>query len=78
MHHEFTSSIAIALIHAHPIEHLISNILPIAIVPFVLRCHIGTSWIWVMVLLASSIIEHSGYHLPFINSTEFHDFHHVK
>ncbi|KAL7017925.1 hypothetical protein ACKWTF_010569 [Chironomus riparius] len=78
MHHEFISSIAIALIHAHPIEHLFSNIFPIAIVPFVLRCHISTAWIWVMVLLASSIIEHSGYHLPFINSTEFHDFHHVK
>ena len=78
MHHEYTSTMSIVAVHFHPIENLFSNILPIVIVPFALRCHIATTWIWSTALLIHSSIEHSGYHLPFITSPEFHDFHHVK
>ena len=29
-------------------------------------------------MVINTLIEHSGYHLPFLQSSEYHDFHHLK
>ena len=77
-HHEYRSTIAIANIYSHPVEHLLSNLLPSTLAPMILGSHIATFWICVIAFMISSTIAHSGYHLPFLNSAEFHDFHHVR
>jgi len=78
MHHDYISTAALAVIHVHPIEQLFSHLIPLALNITIMRCHIATSWIYVTSLVISSSIYHSGYHLPFLSSPEFHDFHHVK
>mmetsp|Transcript_7724 Transcript_7724/g.18072 ORF Transcript_7724/g.18072 Transcript_7724/m.18072 type:complete len:87 (-) Transcript_7724:662-922(-) len=32
--------------------------------------------LWAAVAISSTLISHSGYHLPFLSSPEKHDFHH--
>ncbi|XP_070490233.1 fatty acid hydroxylase domain-containing protein 2-like [Chironomus tepperi] len=78
IHHEYKSTIAVSVLYSHPIEHIFAHLIPIALSIIIMRCHFATAWISVMSFLISSTINHSGYHLPFLNSPEFHDFHHMK
>lgn len=77
-HHEWTAPIAIVAIYAHPIEHILSNIVPPFLGVLILNCHISTAWLWFGLAVAFTLSEHSGYHLPFFPSPEAHDFHHFK
>lgn len=78
MHHEWQAPIAIASLYAHPIEHLISNLLPAILGPIVFGSHVLLGMTWFVSALISTILSHMGYHLPFLPSTEHHDFHHLK
>ena len=33
---------------------------------------------WYSCLVVNTLISHSGYHLPLLASSEFHDYHHLK
>jgi methylsterol monooxygenase len=77
-HHEWTAPIGITAVYAHPIEYIISNSMPIMLGPVVMRSHILTTWLWYAVAMFTTVIHHSGYHLPWLPSPEFHDFHHLK
>ncbi|KAA8586643.1 hypothetical protein FQN60_000479 [Etheostoma spectabile] len=77
-HHEWTAPIGIVCIYAHPLEHIISNMLPVAIGPVILGSHLSTTCLWYCLALVSTTISHCGYHLPFLPSPEFHDFHHLR
>lgn len=70
-HHEWTASVAIIALYAHPIEFLCANMWPLTIGILILGCHIATMWIWLTLLLMTTLIDHSGYHLPFLNSSGF-------
>jgi methylsterol monooxygenase len=35
-------------------------------------------WLWLFIAVFVTIQVHSGYHFPFLPSSEFHDFHHLK
>ncbi|PWA23135.1 hypothetical protein CCH79_00002492 [Gambusia affinis] len=76
-HHEWTAPIGVISIYAHPLEH-ISNMLPVVIGPVLLGSHITTTSVWYCLALVSTTISHCGYHLPFLPSPEFHDFHHLR
>jgi len=78
MHHEWTASIGIVSLYAHPLEHFLSNYFPIALGPLLMGSHIGVVWIWFCTALASTTNAHSGYHFPFFPSPEAHDYHHFK
>lgn len=78
IHHEWTAPIGIICIYAHPIEHAISNVLPIMLGPIIMKSHLATAWMWFFVALVSTTIAHCGYHFPFLPSPEAHDFHHQK
>jgi fatty acid hydroxylase domain-containing protein 2 len=78
IHHEWTASIAIIALYCHPVEYLIANLVPVFGGIFVTNCTLATSWIWLVMLLVLTLGDHSGYHLPFLNSAEFHDYHHLK
>ncbi|XP_055539457.1 fatty acid hydroxylase domain-containing protein 2-like isoform X4 [Wyeomyia smithii] len=77
-HHEFTAPISWAALYAHPVEHVLCNMIPPMIGVLVLRCHVVTSTLWFNYVVHDTLTAHSGYHLPFLMSSEFHDFHHLK
>jgi len=78
IHHEWTAPISIVGIYCHPVEHIISNVLPLYMGPFVMGSHIATSTLWMCIAISSTQVSHGGYHLPFFPSPEAHDFHHLK
>ena len=77
-HHEWTAPIGLVWIYSHPFEHLVSNLIPVATGPLLLGSHCITFWIWILLAITATTIVHSGYHLPFLPSAEFHDYHHLK
>lgn len=78
IHHEWTASIAIIAVYAHPVEHLCVNLLSVFSGIIVTGCQIATGWLWIVLLLISTLSDHSGYHIPFLHSSEYHDYHHLK
>ncbi|XP_041456871.1 fatty acid hydroxylase domain-containing protein 2-like isoform X2 [Lytechinus variegatus] len=78
IHHEWTAPFGLASFNAHPIEHVLSNLFPPALGVIIAGSHIFVASVWFNVALFVSIITHSGYHLPFLPSPEFHDYHHLK
>lgn len=41
-------------------------------------CHVAVIYYWYAVATVVTILQHSGYHLPFLPSPEFHDYHHAR
>ncbi|NXV75232.1 FXDC2 protein, partial [Atlantisia rogersi] len=77
-HHEWTAPIGVVSIYAHPVEHMLSNTLPVMTGPMLMGSHIVSIAVWFSLALIITSISHCGYHLPFLPSPEFHDFHHLK
>ncbi|XP_067851858.1 fatty acid hydroxylase domain-containing protein 2 [Heptranchias perlo] len=77
-HHEWTAPIGIIALYAHPIEHVFSNMVPTMLGPILLGTHVTTMMLWFSLALLTSTVSHCGYHLPFLPSPEFHDFHHLR
>lgn len=78
LHHEYQAPYGLTAIYCHPIEHILSNILPVVAAFPVLKCHVSTALLWFTIVLTTTINDHSGYHLPFLHSAELHDYHHLK
>lgn len=78
-HHEWQTPIALTAVYCHPLEHLLSNIIPVFIGPIVMGSHNLASYIWIGYVITETISAHSGYQFP-LNpiSPVFHDFHHLK
>lgn len=77
-HHEWTAPIGLTAIYCHPIEHIFGNMIPIGIGTQIMGCSIFTTWLWLSIALWGTVTDHSGYHMPFLKSPEFHDYHHLK
>lgn len=77
-HHEWTAPIGLTAVYAHPIEMLLSNLIPFLCGPLIFRSNLVTTLWWFAIAFSVTIIHHSGYHLPLLPSPEFHDFHHLK
>ncbi|XP_057631783.1 fatty acid hydroxylase domain-containing protein 2 isoform X2 [Chionomys nivalis] len=77
-HHEWTAPIGVISIYAHPIEHVVSNMLPVMVGPLAMGSHLSSITMWLSLALIITTISHCGYHLPFLPSPEFHDYHHLK
>ena len=86
VHHNYTHPIQLATQHAHPLDYLMSFVIPAAAGPLLLghSGHISTSQVWQIIRLAESQYAHCGYEfswspfnlIPFQNETAFHDWHH--
>ncbi|XP_043841734.1 fatty acid hydroxylase domain-containing protein 2 [Dromiciops gliroides] len=77
-HHEWTAPIGVVSLYAHPVEHVVSNMLPAMVGPLVMGSHLSSITMWFSLALIITTISHCGYHLPFLPSPEFHDYHHLK
>ena len=78
IHHQWTAPVGLVATYAHPLEHLLSNLGPVVAGPVLCNAHIVTTGLWIVIALTSTILSHSGYHLPFLPSPQFHDFHHLR
>uniref|UniRef100_A0ACB8EIP0 Uncharacterized protein n=3 Tax=Sphaerodactylus townsendi TaxID=933632 RepID=A0ACB8EIP0_9SAUR len=76
-HHEWTAPVSIVSIYAHPVDHIISNMVPLQIGPVLLGSHVTSIMAWLSLAVLNSTVVHSGYHLPFLPPPEFHDYHHL-
>jgi len=76
MHHTFTAPFALAAVYAHPLEHLLSNVLPISLGPLLMRSHPATAALWAAIAIFSTCGAHSGYLVRGLTRSAFHDHHH--
>ena len=85
LHHEFTTPIGVAASYAHPLETLwtgFGTVLPVLL----LRPHLFTMVLWIVVKQLQAIAVHVGYDLPwrpsrflpFLVGARFHDRHHRR
>ncbi|XP_053696814.1 fatty acid hydroxylase domain-containing protein 2-like [Sabethes cyaneus] len=77
-HHEWPAPIAWAAMYAHPFEFVVSDLLPVYIGPAIMASHPVTVAIWFVFVMMDTLVDHSGYHLPVLGSSEQHDYHHLK
>lgn len=77
-HHQWQAPIAFTCIYAHPIEHIFSNLAPVFTGPMLCCSHPLVTISWYVIALGSTLNSHSGLHLPFAQSPEEHDYHHLK
>jgi sterol desaturase/sphingolipid hydroxylase (fatty acid hydroxylase superfamily) len=87
-HHEYNVTITYAAEYAHPIEHILVNLIPATLgsklLALIYPVHIFTIIIWITYRLMVAFDNHSGYawnwaqsHIfPFSAGVKYHDFHH--
>jgi len=73
-HHRFTAPVSLAAQYAHPIEHLVSNIIPVSLPPKLFKVHILTWWAFLAIELIETTTVHSGF--DFFGWAVMHDLHH--
>lgn len=77
-HHEWTAPFAIVAIYCHWFEHILANMTPVLLGYIVMSSHYFTFWTYLIYIFVQTLSDHSGYHLPFLMSSESHDYHHLK
>lgn len=76
-HHEFTTPVSVVAMYSNPIENTLSNVVPVVGAFPLLQSHILVAMLWVSVVIITTLNDHSGHHLPFLHSSERHDYHHL-
>ncbi|XP_058116158.1 fatty acid hydroxylase domain-containing protein 2-like [Anopheles ziemanni] len=77
-HHEWSSPVALAAMYSHPVEFVLSDLVPVYAGPVIMRSHVFTTLIWFTYVMIDTLTDHSDYHLPLMASSEFHDYHHLN
>jgi methylsterol monooxygenase/4-alpha-methyl-delta7-sterol-4alpha-methyl oxidase len=85
-HHDYLVSVSIASEYAHPVDFMLSSIIPSSVGATILapKIHLSTGLMFSVMRTLESIDGHSGYEfpwspyrlLPFSASAQYHDFHH--
>lgn len=75
VHHKFTAPVALAAQYAHPIEHIVANVLPISLPPMLIKTHIVSFWFFLSMMLLETSTVHSGYDF-WEGAARTHDRHH--
>lgn len=76
-HHRFTVPVAPSAQYASVAEHLLANVMPIALPPLILNSHAVTLFLFMALELAKSVVVHSGYDF-LAEAGRKHDLHHEK
>ncbi|KAF3384447.1 Fatty acid hydroxylase domain-containing protein 2 [Penicillium rolfsii] len=79
-HHEFRTPVAVASLYSHPVEHLVSNLIPIALPARIFNIHILSVWAFIAGVSLQATLAHCGYRMPPLLgwSPEVHDLHHEQ
>merc|ERR1711939_90545 len=79
-HHEFTAPIGLVASYCHPLEMLVSNVLPLTFGSIIFGAHLYSLLVWTMFAVLGTQYHHCGYKMPwspwFDEHPNFHDFHH--
>jgi hypothetical protein len=86
LHHRWVQQVSIAAEATHPIEFVLSNVIPFAAGPLLSGAHLSLLYIWTIYRVFETISHHSGYELPtdmfaifsMQGDTLAHDLHHSK
>lgn len=62
-HHEYQSPVAITAIYCNPIEHIVSNLIPVIVGFPVVNCHVATAALWITIVIVTTLNDHSGFHV---------------
>lgn len=60
-HHQFTPPVALAGQHFHPVDYFLTGILPVIIPAFLMRVHVFTMWLNIILVSTEAFVVHCGY-----------------
>ncbi|KAJ5675495.1 sterol desaturase [Penicillium macrosclerotiorum] len=78
MHHKYITPVAFAAEYAHPIEHILANVLPVTLPLYLKGAHGLSIMAFVTFELWEAAADHSGYDFLKLPPAELHDLHHEK
>ncbi|OJI97977.1 hypothetical protein ASPVEDRAFT_37436 [Aspergillus versicolor CBS 583.65] len=78
MHHKYVTPVAFAAEYAHPVEHILANVLPITLPLYLKGAHSLSIMGFVVFELWEAAADHSGYDFLKLPPAELHDLHHEK
>lgn len=78
MHHKYITPVAFAAEYAHPVEHILANVLPIALPLYLKGAHGVTFFTFTAFELWEAAADHSGYDFLKLPPAKLHDLHHEK
>jgi len=86
VHHEFKANIALASLHNHPVDFILSIGVPALLAISIINPHSSTQLLWSLWTLQANLDDHVGYSFPwspvrwfpFAATTDEHEFHHSK
>ena len=64
---------ALAATYAHPLEHVLSNLLPPSVGPILVNAHVTTEWLWFAFILVGTLSDHSGIVVASFSGTELNE-----
>lgn len=80
IHHEFHAPFAMCAVHAHVVELILGDLLPVTLGLILFRAHIFFVFMWITGCAMGTQTHHSGYRFPWIaamdHQPDFHDRHH--
>lgn len=77
-HHKLTSPIAIGVIYAHPLEHLLINVIPIVLSAKLANLNLMEAYLWSFIVSLSGFVSHSGYKFLSTDHDDHHLYHNVN
>jgi sterol desaturase/sphingolipid hydroxylase (fatty acid hydroxylase superfamily) len=63
-------------VYAHPVEHLVVNVIPLALGGIFMESHPLVFAIWITAAIFTVITTHSGFKFPGLPNPVPHDYHH--
>lgn len=75
LHHEWQAPVACSAIYAHPLDHILNNVIPIFTPAIILNLHPYQLYVLIFIATIHSVNVHSGYNFFFCLAQE-HDDHH--
>jgi|ERR1711971_218 len=76
IHHTWTAPVSFVAIYCHPLEHIVSNIMPLLAGPLLCSSHVASSGVFMSVGIIHTLAVHSGYWI--CDDNGLHDEHHRK
>ena len=71
-HHEYTDVVSLGAIYAHPLEHIIVNLFPLLLGPYLIKSCLRTILLWISLAIINTITTHSK-----LSSSNYHNNHHI-
>lgn len=78
MHHKYTAPISFAAEYAHPVEHIVANVLPVVAPLAIKGTHCLSVFAFTLFELWEAAADHSGYDFLKLPPASIHDLHHEK